>query len=52
MFAIKNNCMKNLSYLLLPLIFIIGLSTNCEAKKKKLTVEIKMLTGEIKKGIA
>lgn len=51
MFAIKNNCMKNLSYLLLPLIFIIGLSTNCEAKKKKLTVEIKMLTGEIKKGL-
>ncbi|MBK7787451.1 MAG: hypothetical protein IPO65_14490 [Saprospiraceae bacterium] len=43
--------MKNLSYLLLPLIFIIGLSTNCEAKKKKLTVEIKMLTGEIKKGL-
>lgn len=51
MFARKKNCMKNLSYLLLPLIFIIGLSTNCEAKKKKLSVEIKMLTGETKKGL-
>jgi hypothetical protein len=51
MFVKKKNCMKKLSYLLLPFILIIGLSTNCEANKKRVTVEIKMLTGEIKKGL-
>lgn len=43
--------MKKLSYLIFPFIFIIGFSTNCEAKKHKLSVEIKMLSGEIKKGL-